>query len=1141
MNEPLEEQRLARLAEDYDQQLEENHAPPEELEQADPGAAACLQVLHWTFLEQEPAAAAPAAQKRPERNIPKHLQAQAPKRIGRFEILETLGNGSCGVVYLAYDPALEREVAIKIPRFEDLFDEQLRKRFFREARLAGNLNHPNIVTIYEASTEENAPYLVYAYCSGPNLDEWLLARETPVPCTMAVQILIELCGAVEWSHQLGILHRDIKPANVLLDLQPSPSGQLPFCPKLTDFGLAKWIGLAGSTKKGTVIGTPRYMAPEQAEGKVDQLTSATDVFALGNLLFELLTGLPACDASSQHGALIQVIHDRPTPPRKLRPDISRELERICLKCLEKKPERRYQTAAELAEALKEFLQAKPQPRSTVIEPPSLVEILRSRRLGVWAGLIFAAVSIPLFFLLSGGASPEKPEVKQAEQVEKPKAAQAQVAEVNLPAPSEPPQETPAKAPPEPQIRPNLKRSPLWRAAAFDQHEVGVIPQPKPLPDGKQWQLFPNYHSSAVRRVAWSQSEPRFIAWATERGGVFLYDQLLQRRKHLFLHGGPIMALDWSCEGTTFAAGKYNGEVDVVPINVQEGRATFRPHTAPVLDLAWHPREPELWVAYRDGTLWHGRPDGTTINQYQTAQPDLIDLAWNPSGTCLATASSAGSVKVWSPTGELLHEIWHPQPVLCVTWLSSDQQASDVQQVRHTANEAAGFQLALGTQVGTVWRYPFNGGPGKLFDRVPEPVYDLAASPQGNELAFASGDGNVYVNSLGDSRTGRVLEVHRQGALSLAWAPNGDRLATGGLDRAAHIWDFSKNRVTMCSCQTRDAWTQTVWSPDGQTLASANSRGEVYLWSYKGEFQQQFSLQSDEASKPVAVESLAWNAEGTHLVASLETGAIHVLHTDGELGELIESQRAVRNLSWHPSKPIFAGLRSHRWLCIWHQSGKLLQEVRLTGSKRQHLRWGEEGHLLAIWNQSGQISIWRHNSKGLQPTSRKKYQQNSYAFFPHREALLHGQMVHTWQPQGVVTWDEDELPRPYSAAAWNPLDTLAALGTADGKVALRSEHKLEQQLSGHFGRVRCLGWHPQKPWLASGSEDGELIIWESYDYKPLWKVVPLANDGYASFSAAGELLYTSQPDLDQYFRCLVESSPGNYQVQRPSQVLPLAQE
>lgn len=278
-------------------------------------------------------------------------------QIGRFHILRALGHGGGGIVFLAFDPDLRREVALKIPHLPGLLSPDMRRRFLREARAAARLDHPNLVPVHEVGESGGVCFIVSAYCHGGNLAQWLAARTTPVPARQAAELLALLADALQYVHEHGIYHRDIKPGNILLDTPGLRwTHDLGFTPRLTDFGLAKQMDSdSGLSANGRVVGTPSYMAPEQLEGRSDAIGRRADVYGLGAVLYELLTGQPPFKGATDSETLDQVLFKAPVPPRRLRPTVPPKLEKICLKCLEKMPERRYASAAELANDLQTFL------------------------------------------------------------------------------------------------------------------------------------------------------------------------------------------------------------------------------------------------------------------------------------------------------------------------------------------------------------------------------------------------------------------------------------------------------------------------------------------------------------------------------------------------------------------------------------------------------------------------------------------------------------------------------------------------------------------------------------------------------------------------------------------------------------------
>jgi YD repeat-containing protein len=292
-----------------------------------------------------------------------------------FDILEELGRGGMGVVYKARHIGLDRLVALKMILHSDYAGRQMRERFHIEARALARVQHPNIVPIYEVGEHQGRPYFALEYCGGGSLAQRLAGK--PQPPREAAALVEVMARAMHVAHQANVIHRDLKPGNVLLAVgqafQPDSSASnvrlesLTFTAKITDFGLAKRLDEAAQTVSGEVLGTPSYMAPEQASGRNKEIGPATDVYALGAILYECLTGQPPFKGPTTAETLLQVLVDEPLAPRKLQPGIPRDLETICLKCLHKQPTQRYLSTAALADDLRAFLdgrsiQARPAPR-----------------------------------------------------------------------------------------------------------------------------------------------------------------------------------------------------------------------------------------------------------------------------------------------------------------------------------------------------------------------------------------------------------------------------------------------------------------------------------------------------------------------------------------------------------------------------------------------------------------------------------------------------------------------------------------------------------------------------------------------------------------------------------------------------------
>jgi serine/threonine-protein kinase len=261
-----------------------------------------------------------------------------------YDIIGVLGRGAMGVVYHARQVALKRDVAVKMILAGGHAGEQERKRFLAEAEVIASIQHPGVVQVFDYGTQDGLPYFVMEFCPGGALADRLNGK--PIPEADAARLVASLADAVHAAHEKGVVHRDLKPGNVLLTADGSP--------KVADFGLARQADGSRLTATGAIMGTPAYMAPEQARG-LKAIGPAADVYALGTILYECLTGRVPFKGETSHDTMMRVISEEPFSPRALTPGVSRDLEAVCLRCLQKDPARRYGSAKELAADLRRFL------------------------------------------------------------------------------------------------------------------------------------------------------------------------------------------------------------------------------------------------------------------------------------------------------------------------------------------------------------------------------------------------------------------------------------------------------------------------------------------------------------------------------------------------------------------------------------------------------------------------------------------------------------------------------------------------------------------------------------------------------------------------------------------------------------------
>jgi serine/threonine-protein kinase len=406
-----------------------------------------------------------------------------------YEVLGELGRGGMGVVYKARHTKLNRLVALKMILAGKHAGEADLVRFRTEAEAVARLQHPNIVQIHDVGEHEGHPFFSLEYCTGGSLAGKL--GGTPLPAGEAARLVETLARAMHAAHQAGVIHRDLKPANVLLTADGTP--------KVTDFGLAKKLDdAAGQTASGAIMGTPSYMAPEQAGGKRKEIGPATDDYALGAILYECLTGRPPFLAATAWDTVLQVVSDEPVPPSRLQSKVPRDLEAVCLKCLEKEPAQRYASALDLAEDLERFIGGE----SVSVRPAGVAARAfkwarrRPTAAAAWVFGVTAAVLLPfggtVLYFWRGEAEARRAEARATRQ-----AAEARQALGDLERARRRDQAQAAADRVAAQL-PELRRRALWPQA------LALLAEAKQL-------LGPDADASVTDRLAGEESDIRLLA------------------------------------------------------------------------------------------------------------------------------------------------------------------------------------------------------------------------------------------------------------------------------------------------------------------------------------------------------------------------------------------------------------------------------------------------------------------------------------------------------------------------------------------------------------------------------------------------------------------------------------------------------
>jgi WD40 repeat protein/tRNA A-37 threonylcarbamoyl transferase component Bud32 len=695
--------------------------------------------------------------------------------IGDYELEEEIARGGMGVVYKARQKSLGRVVALKMILAGRLASAEEVQRFLREAENAASLDHPNIVPIYEVQSQDGLPYFSMKYVEGGHLGQ-SLEQFTGDP-KAAARLMATVARAVHYAHQRGILHRDLKPENILLD----PDGR----PHVTDFGLARRVASEGNkTRTGAIVGTPSYMSPEQASGQTRGLTWATDVYALGAVLYELLTGRPPFKAATPLDTILQVIAEEAVAPRQLNPAVPRDLETICLKCLQKEPEKRHGSAEELAADLSRFQEDQP----ILARPVGPVEraVKWARRRPAAAGLLGTCgmTGLVLVGLLASLWDNERVRTAKDEAVQAREYAeeQEQIAQ---------------------EAREQTK-------AAFTEAE--------------KWHYF---HRVVLAQRAWQNNEVARMERLLKdcrpehRHWEWYYLWRLCHPCLLTVKGESegMAAVGFSSDGKRLASVSSHRTVKVW--DATTGAEVLTRPGLPFLDLG-------LAAAFS--------PDGKPL---ATAAPDSVTVVDTDTGREILTSQGGRVIghnnMAFSPdsryfaVGERDVEIWDLQKQQEVRTIESRTNVS----LRSLAFSSDGKRLITGKfdSIIKVWDLD-TGAEVRVLKGHTHQVTSLACSPDGKLLASSSTDAKGLGElKVWDLRTGKVIcsfKGHTREVTRLLFSPDGSRLVSASVDQTIRIWDPTTGEPAGSFMGHRKGVDGLVFSPDGKRLASA-AGDEVKVW------------------------------------------------------------------------------------------------------------------------------------------------------------------------------------------------------------------------------------------------------------------------------------------------------------------------
>jgi WD40 repeat protein/tetratricopeptide (TPR) repeat protein len=687
------------------------------------------------------------------------------RSFGDYEIVREVARGGMGVVFQARQVRLNRTVALKMILAGPLAGESDIRRFQTEAEAAAHLDHPGIVPIFEVGEHEGRHYFSMGFVEGESLAQRL--NTGPLGSRPAAELLAKVTEAIAYAHRRGVIHRDLKPANILIDAGGHP--------RVTDFGLAKKVQADSHlTASGQIMGTPSYMPPEQAGGNRGEVGPAADVYALGATLYCMVIGRPPFQAATAMDTVLQVINDDPVPPRRLNPAVDRDIETICLKCLEKDPARRYPSADALREDLRRFLagesiRARPVGRAERLWRWCRRNPMLAAAVGAAAALLVAVAGLSVL-------DARRQARHAADQAEANRRITAALAESNR----------------------RLAMLDFERGrAACEQGQVGA---------GMLWMVRALEDAAESGDTAWQHAALlNLAAWRPH----------LPPLRAVFSHDEAVWSVAFSPDGRTALTGSGDGTARLWDAVTGRPIGQPMPHQSNVSSVAFSPDGRTALTGSGDGTarLWDAA-SGQPIGQPLQHELGVNSVAFSPDGRIALTGSRDGTARLWDATsGQPIGQpLKHGDAVGRVAFSPDGQTAL-------TGSEDGTARLwdaRTGTPIGA----PLVHGPW---------VAGIAFSPDGRTILTGSPDKTAR---LWDAASGRAIGTHLPhdgGIIGMAFSPDGRTILTGSNDKTARLWDAASGQRIGQPLQHRAGVTSVAFNPDGRTALTGSEDGTARLW------------------------------------------------------------------------------------------------------------------------------------------------------------------------------------------------------------------------------------------------------------------------------------------------------------------------